>query len=143
MAYQVDKRYNYQYDSTARAYAEPIIRPEPAKQPVKHRQPKPRSVDIVFGMQLSLCSVVLCISAFMYINSYATLSCKQRELNTLKNEMVNLKSEISDTEAKISEALNLDTIRERASKELGMREPLAHQIIYIQTQEQSYTGYDN
>ena len=81
-------------------------------------------------------------SAFLYINSYASLRGKQNELIVLKNNMIAVKSAISEIQAKISEKLNLDYIRERAANELGMREPLPHQIVYFELSDESYTSYD-
>ena len=56
--------------------------------------------------------------------------------------MIAVKSAISETQATISEKLNLDYIRERAANELSMREPLPHQIVYIELPEESYTSYE-
>ena len=144
MADEVKKRYNYQYDSTARAYEQPMVKPVPITEPLRRpRKATKKKLDVTFGMQLSICGVVLFTSAFLYINSYASLRAKQDQLIDLKNNMIALKSSISETQAKISETLNLDYIRERAASELGMREPLPHQIVYIELPEESYTSYDS
>ncbi len=143
MANELKRGYNYQYDSTARAYEEPAIRPLPSTEPIKRVRPQTkRKLDVAFGMQLSLCGIILFSSAFLYINSYASLRQKQDELIALKNNMIAVKSAVSETEAKISEKLNLDYIRERAANELGMREPLPHQIVYFELPDVSYTSYD-
>lgn len=143
MADELNKGYNYQYDSTARAYEQPVIVPVPITEPLRRsRKASKKNIDINFGMQLSICGAVLFTSAFLYINSYASLRAKQDQLIDLKNDIIVLKSTISETQAKISEMLNLDYIRERAASELGMREPLPHQIVYIELPEESYTSYD-
>lgn len=143
MAKEFKKGYNYQYDSTARAYEQPIISPVPSTEPLKRpRKAQKKKLDIAFGMQLSFCGIVLFTSAFLYINSYASLRAKQGQLIELKNNMIAVKSAISETQATISEKLNLDYIRERAANELGMREPLPHQIVYIELPEESYTSYE-
>lgn len=146
MAKQVNSKYNYQYDSTARAYAEPL---EPLKVPVPGGQPKrktkatPRSkADLAFGMQISICGLILFACALMYINSYASLRTKQKELNALKNEKIAVSNAITKVEAEMSQKLDLEYIKQRASEELGMRKPLAHQIVYIQLPEKSYTLYN-
>ena len=143
MANELKKGYNYQYDSTARAYEEPASRPLPSTEPLRRVRPQiKRKSNVAFGMQLSLCGVMVFTSAFLYINSYASLRSKQDELITLKNNMISVKSAISETQAKISEKLNLDYIRERAANELGMKEPLPHQIVYFELSEESYTSYE-
>ena len=78
----------------------------------------------------------------MYINSYASLRTKQKELNALKNEKIAVSNAITKVEAEMSQKLDLEYIKQRASKELGMRKPLAHQIVYIQLPEKSYTLYN-
>ncbi len=143
MANELKKGYNYQYDSTARAYEQPVISPIPINEPLRRpRKVAKKKLDVTFGMQLSICGVILFASAFLYINSYASLRAKQDQLIDLKNNRIALKSAISETQAKISEKLNLDYIRERAANELGMKEPLPHQIVYIELPEESYTSYD-
>lgn len=145
MARQAKAKYNYQYDSTARAYVEPI---EPLKGPVpaspkQHPVSRPkREADIAFGIQISVCVLVLFVSSFMYINGYASLRTKQRELNGLKNEKIAITNEITKVKAEMSKRLDLEYIRQRAINELGMRKPLAHQIVYIQLPEKSYTTYN-
>jgi cell division protein FtsB len=131
----------YQYGSEAEAYYQAIPKPniEPNHRPAVEPRKKP---DVVFGFQLSLCGMMAFICAFVYIYMYSSLVTKQDELQTLKGEIRELKSAMSFTESKISENLNLDYIRNRASRELGMREPLPHQIVYIELPKQSYTVYD-
>ena len=63
-------------------------------------------------------------------------------INTLKNEKIAVANTITKVEADITKKLDLDYIRQRATDELGMRKPLAHQIVYIQLPEKSYTSYN-
>lgn len=145
MAKQAKTKYNYQYDSTAKAYREPIEPlkvPAPASPKQRPTSKSKRKVDIAFGVQISVCVLILFVSSFMYINSYASLRTKQYELNQLKNEKIAVTNEITKIKAEMSKKLDLEYIRQRAVSELGMREPLAHQIVYIQLPEKSYTTYN-
>lgn len=145
MAEQDKKKYNYQYDSTARAYIEPLepLRvPTPSNPKRKVKNFPKKKVDVAFGFQMTVCGVILFACSILYINSYAMLRTKQDALNTLKNEKIAVANSITKVEADITKKLDLDYIRQRATDELGMRKPLAHQIVYIQLPEKSYTSYN-
>ncbi|WP_069997550.1 hypothetical protein [Cellulosilyticum sp. I15G10I2] len=141
MALSTQTRYTYQYGSEAENYYQPLPRPhvEPEYRPAVEPQKK---IDVVFGLKLSLCGMTVFVCAFVYIHMYSTLITRQGQLQTVKNEIRALRSTISLTESQISEKLNLDYIKYRASRELGMSEPLPHQIVYIQLPKQSHTIYD-
>ena len=144
MAGNTTRKYNYQYGSSARAYAEePLRQPLPTKEPEKKGKVKPRKrLDKALVMQLSLCGITIFASSFIYINSYATFRTSQNELIELKSGMIQVKSDINEVEAKIAAQLNLNNISERAESELGMKEPLPHQIVYFELPEESYTSYE-
>ncbi len=99
-------------------------------------------MDVAFGLQMTVCGMILFACSILYINGYAMLRTKQDELNTLKNEKIAVANTITKVEADITKKLDLDYIRQRAIDELGMRKPLAHQIVYIQLPEKSYTSYN-
>lgn len=144
MAKEERVKYNYQYDSVARAYAQPI---EPVRIPVpsdpKHKTkvaPKPK-VDVAFGVQISICGIVLFMCALMYVHSYSLLRAKQTQLNDLKEQKNDVANQITRVEAQMAKKLDLNEIRERAIKELGMQEPLPYQIVYIDIPKESHTTY--
>lgn len=144
MAEQGKKKYNYQYESTARAYielVEPLKVPTPSAPRRKTKVAPKKKADVAFGVQMAVCGVFLFACSMLYINSYAMLRTKQSELNALKNEKIAVANAITKVEADITKKLDLEYIRQRATDELGMRKPLAHQIVYIQLPEKSYTSY--
>lgn len=143
MAVERKREYNYQYGSTARKIeSSVVVSPQPSLEPSKQPQKviKPR-INKAFCFQLSLCGILVFGAAFGFVHSYSALRSKQNTLIKIKNEIILTKSSISEAEAKITRALNLEYIRERAANELGMSEPLPHQTIYIDLPEQSYTSY--
>lgn len=142
MGEKLKGNYNYQDGSTVYNYYEEIPLQTPPQAPVR-RNRKVKKRDVRFAVQVSLCGLLVFLGAFFYIHQYAEFGTKQKELRTIKNEIRDTKSIISLTEAKMSEKLNLDYIRERASKELGMSEPMAHQIVYIELPKDSYVVYDH
>lgn len=145
MAEQGKKKYSYQYESTARAYiesVEPLKVPIPSEPKRKTKVAPKKKADITFGVQMTVCGITLFVCSMLYINGYATLRTKQSELNALKNEKIAVANAITKVEADITKKLDLEYIRQRATDELGMRKPLAHQIVYIQLPEKSYTSYN-
>lgn len=144
MAKEERVKYNYQYDSVARAYAqpeEPIRIPVPNEPRRKNKVAYRPKVDVAFGVQISLCGMSLFAVALMYVHSYSSLRSKQTELNTLKAEKITLANQITTIEAQMTKKTDLDAIKERAVNELGMQKPLAYQIVYIDMPEESYTTY--
>lgn len=136
------KRYSYQYGSEAKNYYAPATNPDWQEPRRKSAPSTHKKLDIKLISQLSLCGTVVFVCAFLYVHMYSSLITAQSELKSLKNEIRETKSSISYTKSKISEKLNLEYIKERASKELGMGEPLPYQIVYIDLPKQSYTIYD-
>lgn len=140
MGKAVKRQYDYQYGSEAKEYYSAVPAPSITPSPRPKTIPQ-RKLDVSFALQLSACGAVLFIGSFLYLNTYAAFNMKQVELKSTKTEIRKMNSTISLTEAKISEKLNLDYIRERAANELDMSEPLPHQIVYIELPKQSYTIY--
>ncbi len=139
-------KYRYEYGSTARAYYE-AIPTSPSRLPEQRPRPqvRPRTqpkTDRALVVKLSVCGFFVFTCTFMYVHLYSTLATAQAELKLVKNEIRETRSSISYTQSQISEKLNLDYIRQRASKELNMAEPLPHQIVYIELPEQSHTLYN-
>lgn len=142
MGEKLKGNYNYQYGSTVQEHYEELPLQIPSQKPSR-RNRHVKKIDFGFVLQISLCGLLIFFSAFFYIHQYAEFGARQKELRAIKNEIRDTKSTISLTEAKMSEKLNLDYIRERASKELGMSEPMAHQIVYIELPKDSYVVYDH
>ncbi|MBP3887165.1 MAG: hypothetical protein J6F30_05885 [Cellulosilyticum sp.] len=144
MAKENRVKYNYQYDSVARAYAqpaEPVRVPGPSEPKRKNKIAPRHKLDVAFGVQMSLCGVALFVASMIYVHNYSQLRSKQSQLNTLKTEKITLANKITTIESEMTKKMDLDTIRERAINELGMQKPLAYQIVYIDLPEQSYTTY--
>lgn len=142
MGEELQKQYEFQYGSEARNYYDAVPALPDRKiqeRPLPNRYKK---VDVVVAVQLSLCGILIFGCSFLYVHMYSSLTTAQSELKSIKNQIRDTKSTISYTQSKISETLNLEYIRQRASKELGMGEPLPYQIVYVQLPKQSYTIHD-
>ena len=59
--------------------------------------------------------------------------------NNLKDQLANLKNENTNLQSKINDNTDLAYIEQEAKTRLGMIEPQAYQIVYIDVPKQSYT----
>lgn len=71
--------------------------------------------------------------------SYAILKQEQVKLTQLQDELAVLQSSNLSLEAEITEKVNLDYVEQEAKGRLGMSEPKAYQIIYIDVPQESGT----
>ena len=144
MAKKETVKYNYQYDSVARNYAqpmEPVRIPVPSEPNQKTKVATKPKVDLAFGMQVLICGGVLLALSLLYVQSYSQLRAKQIELNELKSQKIDIMNQMTQVESQMAKKLDLNQIRERAVNELGMQEPLPYQIVYIDLPKESYTTY--
>ena len=98
--------------------------------------------SLAFGIQMAICGAVLFSCSMFYIGNYAQLRINQTELKTLKDEKIMVTNAITELQAKMHEELDLSKIEAKATNELGMTKPYAHQIVYIELPEKSYTTYE-
>lgn len=144
MAKEAKKKYNYQYDTTARAYVNQVA---PLKVPQFEPPKKPKAapkkkVDRAFAVQMSMCGAIIFACSFLYIGNYAQLRVKQNELKALKEEKIVVTDAITKARAQMTSKLDLTQIEQIAMNDLNMTKPLPHQIVYITLPEQSHTTYE-
>lgn len=137
------RRQQYQYGSEARDYYEVAPSRKVEEQPIRRPKKHTKQANSAFMVQIVACSLVLFVAAGLYIHQYAVLGSKQKQIRALNEEMRQLKSTISLAQSKKSQKFDTEYIRERAVNELGMSDPLAHQIVYIELPKESYTVYDH
>lgn len=140
------RRYDYQYGSEAPKYPyRPYNLPkeEPDFTPLKRPRPKKRSKeDIIFGIKLTACGLLVFVGAFSFVHVTSKLALKQRELKVINKELRETQSMINSVRATIATNLNLEHIQKVAEEKLNMSEPLPHQVVYISTAQESYTRYN-
>ncbi|OON94976.1 MAG: hypothetical protein ATN32_07610 [Candidatus Epulonipiscium fishelsonii] len=105
------------------------------------KQYKKRQLNKIVYVVFLSCVLTIFICACIYMYASVQFSLKQTELKNLNNTLQQLESRINTVEADIISKLNLTNIKQRAIQELGMSEPLPHQIIYIKLPEESYITY--
>lgn len=138
-------QYQYQYDSTAKAYperVEPTRVPTPSEPRRKVSPSKRRKVDKKFAIQMSLCSALVFGFAISYIHQYATLRITQSELAEVKSQKIKTLDEITKVQAQIDQKLDLSEIEKKAKEQLNMTKPYPHQIVYLELPQKSYTTYE-
>lgn len=149
MAEKPRTSYGYQYGSEATKYgayrhnAVPKQTPRYDEEPLKRPRVTPyRKVDWGFGLQLIIGGSFLFVVTFWFVHQCSALSSRQSQLKVINAEIREVKSSINNLESIIASSLNLDHIQEQAATQLGMSEPLPHQIVYIELPKESYTVYN-
>jgi cell division protein FtsB len=137
---------NYNYSSSAYAYEQALSPAERALEEERKEQLRRERVLLegekrkAFSHKLKLTAAIAVVfgGCFIMMNSYASVTEQRIANNKLKDELAALKSENSALQADITDSVDLEYIREEAINRLGMTEPQAYQIVYIDVPKQSY-----
>lgn len=134
---------SYAYTHGTEAYDYDIL--EQHKPTRNKRKSKKKAVSFTtdgmsFAFSLSLCGLIMFMSAMGYINVYSTFNSTQLKLRELKEESIEINSKISKCQSVISENMDVDKITSKAM-ELGYRKPYQYQIVYIELPDHSRTFY--
>lgn len=93
----------------------------------------------ITAMKLVGVVIVLFAGCLLYMGMHVQTASADLKLRQARTELANLKSSNEILAAEISEQMDLDYIREQATTRLGMVEPQAYQIVYINVPKQGYT----
>ena len=140
--YKKPQNYNngYNYSSVAYDY-EPEIEYSPQRQPqvsirefaIQKRALFLQRIKLIFSVAVVFCG---CITSMVM---HATIEEQRIINNKLQDEITTLQNANNALNAEITEQLSLDYIEQEATTRLGMSEPQAYQICYIDVPKQSYT----
>lgn len=84
-------------------------------------------------------ALVLFIGCIAFMGMNVLVDNAEVSLRKQKSELENLRSSNAILEAELTEQLDMDFIRTEATERLGMSEPQAYQVVYIDVPKQSYT----
>lgn len=137
---------NYNYGSTAPDVYEDIHLPKApnTKVPKKSRVERSKEKKQNFKKRASivLSTLIIFVASTAFVWGCAIIAYKEHTLKEAKDEIRELKSQVNTTKALIASSTNLDHIKKRATEELNMTEPLAHQIIFLDIAKTSYAVRD-
>ncbi|WP_317853769.1 hypothetical protein [Chakrabartyella piscis] len=133
VAYDTD--YMYQPRETRKPVPQPKRRPMPQQQVVA--SPK-SSVGLAVFKHIVVIAMLF-LGCLMYMGIGVQADNASVQLRIEKDAYSTLKSENNIVEAEITEQLDLDYIRTEAMTRLGMVEPEAYQVVYIDVPKESYT----
>ncbi|MGL5677289.1 MAG: hypothetical protein ACRDDX_12800 [Cellulosilyticaceae bacterium] len=145
MAVNNVKNYSYQYGTEAPKYPYGVPNHtetpdfQPLRRPSKKSKPK---VDIAHVIKLTTCGAALFIAAISFVHLTSELATKQRRLEQITSQIRETQSAINSMQAIIASQLDLDAIQKVAQTQLGMAEPLPHQVVYLELPQESYTVYN-
>lgn len=83
--------------------------------------------------------LVLFAGCILFMGMHVAVENLEVSIRKQKSELSDLKASNAILEAELTEQLDLDYIKQEAMERLGMAEPQAYQIIYIDVPKQSYT----
>ena len=86
---------------------------------------------------LSVCVMVVAFTAVAYVNLQSDLIIRQKRMETLEQEISDLKTDNDSAYKRISTSVNLKEIKKQAKK-LGMKYPSEKQIIYYSIENSDY-----
>jgi len=86
---------------------------------------------------LSVCVMVVAFTEVAYVNLQSDLIIRQKRMETLEQEISDLKTDNDSAYKRISTSVNLKEIKKQAKK-LGMKYPSEKQIIYYSIENSDY-----
>jgi len=110
----------------------------------KQKKEKAQRTRKVISYKLKLVGNILClfIGCLFIMGQYASITYNQKEIKKLKSELKEIQNSNMLLKSEIAETVDLTYIKEVATEKLGMMEPAAHQIVYIEIPKVSYTAYN-
>lgn len=83
--------------------------------------------------------LILFVGCIAFMGMHVAVENLNVSIRKQRSELADLKSSNAILQAELTEQLDLDYIKQEATERLGMAEPQAYQIIYIDVPKQSYT----
>ncbi len=138
--YKTQRRYLVNGSSAVREQEERQVERKPAKK--RQRRVLPRSavniipVAYVFAVAIA-CTCIMIFSA-MYIHSKTEVTALTKNISTLQSSLETIRQENQDLQNEITNSTSLDTIRKKATEELGMVPADESQIVYFEGSDSEY-----
>ncbi len=90
---------------------------------------------------LYVCAVMLLVfgGCIAFMGANVIVAKKEMQIRQQNNTLSAIKAQNATLEAELAEQIDLEYIKQEASKRLGMAEPQPYQIVYIDVPKQSYT----
>ena len=95
--------------------------------------------DRIVSVKMIAVALILFVGCIAFMGMNVLVDNAEVSLRKQKNELDNLKAANAILEAEMAEQLDMDYIKEEATGRLGMSEPQAYQVVYIDVPKQSYT----
>ncbi len=141
-------RQQYQYGSSAPKFDDvhKVLIREDEKELLNYNLKKEKvqraKKTVSYKLRLVGNILILFAGCLFIMLQYASITFNQKEIKKLKTELKDIQNENMLLKSEIAETINLTYIKECAIERLGMMEPAAHQIIYIDIPKVSYTAYN-
>lgn len=132
MKYREDGSAAYDIFSLQQNTARPLERPDRLpQQPQRTKQKRPPKAKLAVSPFTLIGGCAALVLLFLVIFSYMRLYEAQSGVSSLKNEEEQLLLEQEGLKAQLEQGIDLDQIEARA-RQLGLREALPSQVIYVE-----------
>lgn len=120
----MEERNRYVYGSAARdVYAEPVRRTYTDGEREELRRPKRKQKKRIDRVSVLICAVTLIVAftvCFSYLQKRFSMTYLSNEIVALQGEVVELEKQNATASENVKNSIDLGTIYQKATKELGM-----------------------
>lgn len=104
----------------------------------RKNQQKARQMSPVYVLFLSIVTVATAMALVSFVQLKSQVATQKDNITTLQSEIVDLKADNDAELNTILSAVNLTTIRDRATTELEMMYPTENQVVYYTLDKNDY-----
>ena len=108
------------------------------KRIARKNQEKALRTSRKYVMFLSMGAVIFAIFAGSYIKIQSDITARMRKISSLESQISDLRAENDEAYKRISTAVDLEAIKNRAINELGMFYATSDQIVYYTVEKDDY-----
>ncbi len=104
------------------------------------RRNQEKALRMDFGY-VAFLTIAACVTAFVsatYIQMQSSVTSRMENIGTLQTQVSDLKADNDSMEKRISTAVDLETVKDMATNQLGMVYASAEQIIYYTVDDDDY-----
>ena len=134
-------RSSYVHGNTVRKLALPQESPKRRERPIPTFRPEE---DIASGMNarnlllLGIATVIIVLVCGIYINVRSHVYQQNRDITKLKKQVTTIAANNEAYEDRVASSINLEAIKEKAVRDLGMVYPSKDQIVYLNIAPRDY-----
>lgn len=141
----------YVNGNTVRELEAPVRRPERSREELEEirrrkrrrnaaRRNRQRELEMNRGylVFLTLCVLVIAASSVMFVKMQSQMTSRMRSVASLESQVLDLRADNDARYKNITTSVDLNHIKEVATKKLGMTYPKENQVVYYSVENSNY-----